>query len=131
MKLIADANILFSLIIPSTSSSNLVKLHNIRLFSPSFALGELAKYRSEIEGKTKISFEKAKESLQQQITFINETEFSSSFKQFEKFVDPKDVSYLALSSYLHIPIWSNDLHFKQQSSNEVITTEELIELLEP
>ena len=130
MRLVADANILFSLVNPFTSSSKLVKLHNIKLFSPSFALGELAKYRSDIETKTESSFEEAKELLLQQVTFVKESEFSSLFEQFKKFIDSKDISYLALSTLLKIPIWSNDPHFKQQSSREVITTEELIELLE-
>ena len=49
MKLIADANILFSLAKPKTSDSELVKLYNIKLFLPSFAFGELFKYKSEIE----------------------------------------------------------------------------------
>ncbi len=130
MKLVADANILFSLVKPSTSSYKLVNLHNIKLFSPSFALGELAKCRSDIERKTGISFKKAKESLLQKVTFINEKEFSSFFGQFKKFVDVKDISYLALSAMLKVPVWSNDIHLKQQFSNKVFTTEELIELLE-
>lgn len=130
MKLLADANILFSLVSPKTSASKFVKLQKIKLFSPSFALGELAKYRSEIEEKTGISFDKAKELLMQQVSFIKESEFSSLFKQFKGFIDEKDVPYLALSSSLNIPIWSNDPHLKQQSSIRVFTTEELINLLE-
>jgi len=129
MKLVADANILFSLVKPSTSASELVKLHNIKLFSPSFAFGELAKYKSEVEKKSGLSFNEIKESLKQHVSFIKESEFSLLFKQFKNFIDIKDVPYLALSSFLSIPVWSNDPHLKQQSLVRVFTTEELINLL--
>ncbi len=130
MKLVADANILFSLVNPKTSASELVKLCNIKLFSPSFALGELAKYKSEIEDKSEISFDKVKESLNKQVSFIKESEFSSLFPQFKEFIDEKDVPYLALSLHFNnIPIWSNDPHLKKQSLIKVFTTEELIELI--
>ncbi|MEK6850545.1 MAG: PIN domain-containing protein [Nanoarchaeota archaeon] len=130
MKLVADANILFSLVNPKTSASELVKLHNIKLFSPSFAFGELAKYKSEIEKKSKISFDKTKETLKQHVSFIKESDFSPLFKQFKDFIDEKDIPYLALSLSLNLPIWSNDPHLKQQSSIRVFTTEELINILE-
>ncbi len=130
MKLVADANVLFSLINTSTSSSKLVKLHNIKLFSPSFALAELAKYKSVIEEKSGASFNEVKDLLKQQVNFVKESEFSLLFKQFEEFIDEKDIPYLALSFSMRIPIWSNDPHLKQQSSTVVLTTEELIELLE-
>lgn len=130
MKLVADANILFSLVNPNTSASCLVKLHNIKLFSPSFAFGELAKYKSEIETKSSKSLKEILLSLKQQISFIKESEFSHLFKQFKEFVDEKDVPYLALSLLLKLPIWSNDNHLKQQLSVRVFTTEELINILE-
>jgi predicted nucleic acid-binding protein len=130
MKFVSDANILFSLAKPLTTASQLVSLHKLKLFSPSFAFGELSKHRQEIELKTGLSFKEVSTSLKQRILFINEKEFSSQFNKFKEFIDSKDVPYLALASSMGIPVWSNDHHLKQQSIVEVFTTEDLIEALE-
>lgn len=129
MKLVADANILFSLIKPNTSASQLIKTANIKIFSPSFALGELAKHKFEIEKKSGISLKKIRELLKQQVLFVNESKYLKLFPQFKDFIDENDVPYLALSASFKIPIWSNDPHLKQQSIVKVLTTKELIDLL--
>ncbi len=130
MKFVSDANILFSLAKPLTAASQLVSMHNLKLFAPSFAFGELAKYRKVIELKTGLSFKEVSSSLKKYVSFINEKEFFDLFNKFKVFIDPKDVPYLALALSMRIPIWSNDPHIKQQSIVEVFTTEDLIEALE-
>ena len=54
MKLVIDANILFSLAKPSISTNAIVSTFPLKLISPEFALVELRKYKKEISKKSKM-----------------------------------------------------------------------------
>ena len=132
MKLIVDANILFSLSKEDTTASLILLQYKPKLFAPIFALEELSKHKEEIIKKSGFnSLNSIILSLKNKVIFIEKSEYSKflSYSQI-KISDSKDMAYLALSLRLKSPIWSNDPHLKEQSFIEVFTTAELLELLE-
>ncbi len=131
MKLIVDANILFSLINPQSFTSRLIENRELELFSPEYALDELSKHKGEIISKTKISsFKEAIIRLKKVVTFIKIEDFSNNLSQVQHLIrDEKDIIYLALAKHLNLPIWSNDTDLKEQSVVPVFTTSEIIELM--
>ena len=128
MKLIVDANILFSLINPQSFTSRLIENRELELFSPEYALDELSKHKGEIISKTKISsFKEAIIRLKKVVTFIKIEDFSNNLSQVQHLIrDEKDIIYLALAKHLNLPIWSNDTDLKEQSVVPVFTTSEII-----
>ena len=130
MKLVVDANILFSLSKESSSASSISQKFNLKLFAPKFALVELFKYKEEVVKKSKRDFNLIISDLKEKVSFIDESEYSKFLSEPQiKISDPKDITYLALALKIKSPIWSNDQHLKQQSSITVFTTSELIEIL--
>ena len=130
MKFVVDANILFALSRHSSVANSLFSNFSLKLFAPDFALIELHKYKEELSRKSEIDFNSAIKSLREKVIFIDKSEYSKLIKESSsKISDSKDVTYLALASKLNLPIWSNDKHFKEQSSISIFTTEELIKLL--
>lgn len=128
MKIVVDANILFALCKPESATNLIFNKLKLELFAPSFALGELAKYKNELlekSGETNLKVLFAR--LENKVNFLNEKEYKKDIGKTEKLIsDPKDVAYLALSIHLNAPIWSNDPHFKEQNLVQVFTTKDLV-----
>ena len=130
MKLVVDANILFSLSKESSSAYLILQKFNFKLSAPKFALLELSKYKEELIKKSKKDFDLIISDLKEKVNFIEESEYSEFLSEPQiKISDPKNITYLALALKLKSPIWSNDPHLKQQSFIVVFTTSELIEIL--
>lgn len=127
MKLVVDTSIVFSLFKSNSETIKLLKEYNFELFSPKELISELLKYEDLICSKSNIS----KEVFLEDISLIPELiELKSSSQTFkdeaDKLISHKiDAPFLALALELNIPIWSNDKHFKEQSSVEIFNTEDL------
>lgn len=131
MKFVTDANVLFALSKPSSVANNILSEHKLKLLAPDFALLELYKYKEILVEKSGIDdFNKIIKSLKSKVVFADKSEYKSFIKKaYSLLPDPKDASYLALALKLFLPIWSNDLHLKQQSKIIVLTAKDLIEFL--
>ncbi|MEA3378378.1 MAG: PIN domain-containing protein [Nanoarchaeota archaeon] len=131
MKLVVDANVLFALSKPSSAANIILSRHKLKLVSPDFALLELYKYKEILVKKSGAgSFGKIIKSLRSKVVFVDKGEYKNLLKKADSLLpDPKDAAYLALALRLFLPIWSNDLHLKQQLEVSVFTTLELIKLL--
>ena len=134
MKLVVDANVLFSFFKASSSTRALItQLGFLELYAPSLALEELLKYKELICKKSHIDGEAFDEIIEVLKTFVS-FEPVEAFKEFlpeTKRIspDPNDVAYFALALKLNCPIWSNDAKLKQQSRVKVFSTKELLKLL--
>lgn len=132
MKLVVDTNIVFSLFKKDSFTRKLLKEYQLELFSSKTLIEELDKYRGIICSKGKIleeSFEYVKESILKIIKTLPESE--EFLSKADKLISHKtDVPFLALALELEIPVWSNDSHFKEQSSVKVFDTEELKKFLD-
>ncbi|MBI4116889.1 PIN domain-containing protein [Candidatus Pacearchaeota archaeon] len=131
MELVVDTSVVFSLFKSDSFTNKLLKEYDLTLFAPEELIEELSKYSEIICAKSKIAKEKFSEDVSLLSKFI---ELKNSPRSFEDKADglishKTDVPFLALALELNIPIWSNDPHFKEQSSVEVFTTKELVDKL--
>ncbi len=131
MKLVADANVLFSLARAESAASEIIAKHKITLYSPSYALDEIAKHKKEFVAKSGLrTFRQSKQRLLKAVLFIKPGEFRTELMEAAgKVSGPKDTIYIALAVKIGCPVWSNDKHLKEQKQTPVFTTKELLELL--
>jgi len=142
MKLVVDSNVLFTFFWKNSVLHNILK-QPIELFSPQYALEEINKYAKELMKKTSLSkeeFKKIRQKLALIVYFISAEEYSSSFQKVTSLKSKltpqnyqeiiKDIDFLSLAIHLQCPLWSNDNLLKKQSIVSVLTTKEIIELLD-
>ncbi len=134
MDLVVDANVLFAALIKDSETARLLFAKELHLFAPEFLLVEVAKHRDEIARKTRRPGEQVWRFLDivsRRIAIVPEEDW----KRFEAEAtvispDPGDISYLALALHLRCPVWSNDARLKGQKRVEILSTREIIELLD-
>ena len=130
MKLVADANILFSLAKRSSAASEIASKYRIQLYSPDYVLSELGAHKAEIEDKTGVKYPEIMETLKEKVLYVESQAYDEFLDEALSLIgDPEDAPYLALAMKLRAPIWSNDRHLKDQKRIPVLTTKELVELL--
>jgi len=131
MKLIVDANVLFSALIKEGLTAELFISDKLQLFAPEFLFTEFAKYKDVIIRKThrnEEGFNQFFEILKEQISIVRKKEIIPFMDEANKISpDPKDTIYLACAIALKSNIWSNDKKLKQnQAKITVFSTEELL-----
>ncbi|MBI2040519.1 MAG: hypothetical protein HYT16_00270 [DPANN group archaeon] len=132
MKLVVDANIIFSLLIVEGKTAELFVNPFLQLYAPEFLLEEFREHKEEILVKTKRNekeFSEELENIKQLINFISEKdiqEFIADAKEISPDVD--DVAYFALALKLDCSIWSNDKKLKGQTRIKIYSTEDLVQL---
>lgn len=135
MKLIVDANVLFSVLIKKGLTAELLISDKLQLFAPEFLFTEFAKYKNLILKKThrnEEEFNDFLEILKEQIYIVPKKDIIPFMDEADKISpDPKDTIYLALAIALKSNIWSNDKKLKQgQTKINVFSTEELLKRTE-
>ena len=138
MRLVIDANRLFSLIIGKRlhSASMVISFSdNVELFAPYRLLAELENNRDEIRLKSGFShedFDNFVSVIKLRIKFVPLEEFIDSISD-AKIISPhsKDIEYFALALKLDCVIWSDEKLLKEQSKVKVLFTKELFKLLFP
>ena len=122
MRLIVDANILFSALMKNSLTAKLIFEEDLLLSTPDFIITEFLKYEGLILKKThrtKEEFIQIMHLLKEVITIIPKEEYSQFIEKAEKFSpDKKDVLYLALALKLKCAVWSNDKKLKNQNTIE-------------
>lgn len=140
MLFVVDSNILFTYFW-NDSVFRKIRVDDVKFISPEFSLSEIKKHSSELKTSlSKSEFNKLREELTSKVSFVPLEEYNSQFKevlsatkhipeeQLKAFL--KDVDFIALALKLNCPIWSNDGLLKGLSLVEVLSTREVVELLE-
>ncbi len=136
MKLIVDANELFSAIIAKGKGRDTKKLEilfsdEIELFAPVKLFSELEKYAEEIWAKAGLSdldFNVFVGILKLRVRSVLTEEFSDKLKEAKEICpSEKDIPYFALALKLNCPLWSGDKKLKEQEKIQVYNTKELVE----
>ena len=134
MKIVIDANILFSIFIKSGADSQIFFNKNLEFFAPEFIFEELTKYTKDILSKTHRpidEFEEILTHLKEYITFIQDDELIDFVSHAEEITpDPKDMIYFALALKLNCPIWSNDNKLKKQEKVKIYSTSDLLGIID-
>ena len=144
MKIIVDANIVFSAILNTNSKIADLLLNSKGKFdflAPDFLQTELRKYHSKISKITKLSISDV-ENIESKITkpilfmsgiHIPETKWIKA-ENLAKDIDVKDTPYIAFSLFYSCRIWSGDKALRMGLENKgfknIISTEELFEIRE-
>ncbi len=116
MKLVIDANILFSALLKDSGTRNLTLDRRITLFAPTFLLLEYAKYSKELMGRGKLKkkdFASLTKRLLRRIRVVSDGEIMLYYAAAQSLVnDKKDAPYVACALATGADIWSNDRHLK-------------------
>jgi len=145
MKLIADANILFSFFKLDSTPRELILdpelKYNLELFAPKLVLEEVGKHKKDICSRFSLDpkdFDVMFSSLELFIKIVDRNVFDRFFPKAKEILSGniKDVPYAALSLWFkdredEIFIWSNDKELKilEKHGIKVFSTEELLGLL--
>ncbi|MEK6825551.1 MAG: PIN domain-containing protein [Nanoarchaeota archaeon] len=133
MNIIIDTNILFSFMNPKSMASFIFESGDLEFIAPKFILSELDEHSEECQRKSSLSslqFKERRSWVESRIIFVDSENYKSSLKKAVRLIsDLDDAPYLALALHLHLPIWSNDPHFKEQQIIPVFTTKELLFLM--
>lgn len=129
MKLIVDANILFSAVIKDGITRSMLLNLQLDLFAPDFVLEEFAKYEQYLKSKSNCSekqFKSVFNDFIKLITIVTKQEYANNIEK-AKLISPdiKDSMYFALAQKLNCSIWSNDKRLKAQKKVKVFSTDEL------
>jgi len=143
MRFVADSNILFTFFWKNSVFNKLSEKQELNLYSPEYALEEISKYAYDIMQKAKITkneFKNKREELTRIIQFVSLNEYSELLKKMHDLIKnlpqdeydelTKDIDFLALALKLNCPIWSNDKLLKKQNFINVLSTKEIISLID-
>ena len=112
MDIVIDANILFSALIKSGKSEELLFESDLHLYAPEFIFDEFDKYKDDILKKTQRTssdFVKLLTILKKRIKTIPNEEIEKYLSEATKASpDPGDVDYIALALKLKCSLWSQD-----------------------
>lgn len=130
MKLIADANILFSCLIKDGATRHLWLNPVLKLYSPKFIVDELNLHASEICGKAVGSPQDVlllTKKLLGIVTIVQDDDLEMYLPAAKTLSeDKKDWVYLACALKENAGLWSNDKGFNKQNRVPVFTTSQLI-----
>ncbi|MFH0837323.1 MAG: PIN domain-containing protein [Candidatus Aenigmatarchaeota archaeon] len=133
MEIILDANILFAAMIKDGLTRHLILRSDWKFYIPEFVISEIEQHIDIISEKTDLSETEVRELFDSflaasDITIIPYQEILSLMKEAEKISpDIDDTHYFALALKLKCPIWSNDNKLKEQSTIQILTTQEILE----
>ena len=133
MRLVIDANILFSALIKDSFTVGIIVRDDIELFAPEFLFDEFLQHKEEILRKSRKTTEELHRLLsnvKDLIKTMSEGDVNDVMGEAERISpDPKDIPYIALALKLKTPIWTNDKKLKQQDKVKIFSTEDLLKEL--
>ncbi len=135
MKLVVDANILFSFFSEKSFTRSFILNHpEIEYFTPAYVFDELEKHEETIKKKADIDdriYRLIIDEVREYVEVISVESLETYWEKAENSCpDPDDVHYFACALAEDCPLWSNDGKLKEQDTVKVIDTEELVELFE-
>ena len=131
MELVIDASILFTSLIGTGVTKDIIFSGVVMLYAPEYLFEELEKHKErvrELSGLASSEFDILVEKLKLVIQLVPKRHFDSLLKEANAMVSDKgDTEYVALALSMNkLPIWSNDPDFKEQSAVKVFNTAELV-----
>ena len=136
MKLLVDTNILISALIKDGATRKLLFHLDAELLTIALLEQEIENYQAIILEKAEIDiliFNRIFETLKARITFLEDDlfiPFMPFASEIMDPIDPGDTPFLAAALATGAEIWSDDVHFQQQTRVKVWTTSHLLHFLE-
>ncbi|MEK6899645.1 MAG: PIN domain-containing protein [Nanoarchaeota archaeon] len=122
MKLVVDANILFSALMRDSHTRHFLLFSGHALCTSEFVFEEIMEHIDEVSKKTSLSKQEAESLLKDiislaDISIVPLSEYKEFFRDAQKICpDFDDVHYFALALRLNCAIWSNDKKLKEQNN---------------
>ena len=134
MKLVIDATELFIALTGTGITKEIIFSDKVELYAPEYISEELNEHKSRVKELSGLSTEKLEELiglLKSKIKTLPKEQFNIFLTKANELISDKDdTEYLALAlSMNNVPIWSEDIHFKEQLIVKVFTTAELVKHL--
>ena len=136
MKLVVDANILFSSLIKDSITRRIILLDDFDLHTPEYVFIELEKHIDYIQKKSKLNkknIELLIEIIMTNINVVPIDEYKKDIPEAYKImkdIDENDTAFLAVALFQKVDgIWSNDPDFLKQDKINTFTTKDLVEKL--
>ena len=144
MKIIVDANIVFSAILNTNSKIGDLLINSndcLTFIAPEFLRNEIHNHYSKlikISGLTLPEIKEAEFQIYKTINFISEEEIPVSCwkdaAELVKEIDPKDTHYIAYSKHFNCKIWSGDkiliIGLKEKGFTDFVNVKQLSQLRE-
>lgn len=136
MELVVDTNVLFSFFKSDSSTRELIVGTSLTLYAPHETFTELLKYTDEICDKSRITkkeFIRIQKTLSSLIKTIPQSTFLKEFDAATSFLPDtakEDAPFIGLALHLGLPLWSNDKALKKQDKVKVVSTSDLIKIIE-
>ena len=142
MKIVVDANIIFSGILNSNGKIGDLLINSDKFFSfiaPDFLRTEIYSHYDKlikISGLTLAQILESEYQIYKSITFISEAQISLENWQFADSlvsdIDPKDIVYIAYTKQFKCKLWTGDKKLinglAKKNYNNIITTEDLFQI---
>ncbi|AMM53454.1 PIN domain-containing protein [Pyrococcus kukulkanii] len=135
LRLVVDTNVLFSIFKRDSGTRKIIyeNIFYIELHSPIFAIWEMKEIKDEIIKKAKITeeeFYKILEEISEIVSLWPIEKYIDFLSIAEEITpDPDDIPFVALALKLNAYLWTNDKRLKEIKEIKVITTPELVRLL--
>lgn len=137
MNIVLDSNIIISAILKDSSTRALIINSPYKLFLPEFCFFEMKNHLPEIIKKSGIPKQNISRIIDLLLRYVRIIPMRSLVK-YEKeasriisSIDDKDKQFIAAALSLNnSAIWSNDKALKKQSKIKILSTEEIITLME-
>ena len=143
MRLVADTNVLFTFFWKNSVLKEIMH-QGVKLFAPEYSLEEINRHKQEIIDKAKITeneFTGQLYLMEHEVDFVPKSAYEKQIAEIERisriFSEPEkseimeDADFLALAILLHCPLWSNDTLLKKQGKVNVLSTHDVILIVEP
>lgn len=135
MRVVVDANIVFSALLGSTAAIRILTNEAIEFYAPEVIFSEIRKYKKELCKKAGYSSEDFDNILNALLKFVKTIDETQYQKHMQKAVDAigkrdiKDADYIACALILKADnIWTNDKDFTSQKIIPIKSTKNLINI---
>lgn len=132
MNIVVDTNVLISALIKDSMSRWLIVNSSHNLLLPELEIEEIESHKQEILRKSNLSEKEFRSLLFDLLKYVKiiKTEQIINYKE-EAFriignIDKDDTIFFATALAFNCPIWSDDLHFKQQHKIKILTISDMI-----
>lgn len=130
MKIVVDANVIFSVLRPNSASAYLFSEMDAEFYAPHFLEHELTKHKEECKEKAGLSeheYELTMSEICNRIRFSKLEDYKKHLGKARQIVaDNEDVEYIALALMLDAAVWSLDERLRQQNVVRVLNTKQIL-----
>lgn len=135
-RLVVDTNRIIAALVKDGISRKIITHFDGELITLGFSMEELGAHKEEILKKAKISetgLEMILDKLFSKMTVLEDKLIDGYMDEAQEIMEDinlADAPFIAAALATKAPVWSDDKHFKKQDEVKILTTKELIEMLQ-